>query len=203
LALESSSTPSNALVITDTNVKSNVATSILHIYIHNKPIVKTLHYTVNITSTETELFAIRCSINQATNLNNISKIIIVTNSIHTARKIFNSASHLFQKHSATILNKLQMFFSHHQKNSIEFWECPSQCRWSLHKAVDVEMKSFSPTLLFPSKSSWDFSKKNKCDDLVNRWKMTFQVSDMKGKHFLDLNDNNNNNIELSYIKRGS
>ena len=33
--------------------------------------------------------------------------------------------------------------------------------------------------------------------------MTFQASDMKGKHFLDLNDNNNNTIELSYIKGGS
>jgi len=32
--------------------------------------------------------------------------------------------------------------------------------------------------------------------------MTFQVLDMKGKHFLDLNDNNNNTIELLYIKGG-
>jgi len=41
--------------------------SIFHIYIHNKPIVKTLHYAVNITSMEAELFAIRCGINQAIN----------------------------------------------------------------------------------------------------------------------------------------
>jgi len=80
------------------------------------------------------------------------------------------------------------------------YNSPSQCRWSLHKAIDIEMKLFSSTLLFPSKSFWNLSKKNECDDLVNRWKMTFQVLDMKGKHFLDLNDNNNNTIELLYIK---
>jgi len=107
------------------SIKNNVATFIVHIHVHNKPITKTLHHALNIMSTETELFAIRCGINQATNLNNISKIIIVTDLIHTARKIFDLLFHLFQKHSAIILNKLQVFFSRHQVNSIEFWECPS------------------------------------------------------------------------------
>ena len=97
LALESSSTPFNTLVIIDTSIKNNITTSISHIHIHNKLIVKMLYYAINITSTEAELFAIRCSINQATNLNDISKIIIVTDFIHTARKIFDLTSHPFQK----------------------------------------------------------------------------------------------------------
>ena len=128
LALESSSTPSNVLVITDASIKNNITTSISHIHIHSKPIVKILHHAVNVTSTEAELFAIRCGINQATNLNDISKIIVVTDSIHTARKIFDPISYPFQKHSAAILNELWVFFSHYQENSIEFWECPSQCK---------------------------------------------------------------------------
>ena len=33
--------------------------------------------------------------------------------------------------------------------------------------------------------------------------MTFQALDMKGKHFLDLVNNDNNTIELLYIKGGS
>ena len=45
-----------------------------------------------ITSTKAELFAIRYGINQACNKENISKIIIVTNSIHAARKIFDNKS---------------------------------------------------------------------------------------------------------------
>ena len=35
---------------------------------------------------------------------------------------------------------------------------------------------------------------------MNRWKMTFQVSDFKGKQFLDLLDSDDNIIEPSYIK---
>ena len=64
------------------------------------------------------------------------------------------------------------------------------------------MKLFSPTLLFPRKSSWDLNKKNEYNNLVNRQKMIFQVSDIKGKYFLNLVDNDNNTIKPSYIKEG-
>ena len=123
--MESSSNLSHALVIMDASIKNNIATSISHVHIHNKPLTKTLHHTVNIMSTEVELFTIRCGINQATNSISISKIIVVTDSIHAARKIFNPSSHLLQGHAAIILKELQSFFSHHQENSIEFWECSS------------------------------------------------------------------------------
>ena len=86
-----------ALVITDASIKNNIATSISHVYIHNKPIIKTLHHTVNIMSIEAELFAIRCGINQATNSISISKIIVVMDAIYTARKIFNSLSHIIRR----------------------------------------------------------------------------------------------------------
>jgi len=66
--------------------------------------------------------------------------------------------------------------------------------------VNKETKLFNPILLFPCKSLWDFSKKNKCNNLANRWKMTFQALYLKEKHFLDLLDNDNNIIKLSYIK---
>ena len=106
LALKSSSSLSSALIVMDASVKNNITISVVYIYIHNTPITKTLYYALNITSTKTELFAIRCGINQATSLNGISKIIIVTDSIHTVRKIFDLLFHLFQKHLAIILNKL-------------------------------------------------------------------------------------------------
>ena len=112
--------PSHALVITDASVKNNIATSIAHIHIYNKPITKTLHHIVNITSSEAELFAIRCSINQATSIAGISKIIVVTNLIHTTKKIFDLSSHSLQSHTAIILKELWHFFLSHQKNMIEF-----------------------------------------------------------------------------------
>jgi len=54
LAFESSSIPSNTLVITDASIKNNVTTSILHIHIHNKQITKMLHHAVNVMSTKAE-----------------------------------------------------------------------------------------------------------------------------------------------------
>jgi len=64
------------------------------------------------------------------------------------------------------------------------------------------MKVFHPTPLFPSKTSWDYSKKVECDDIANIWKMTFQVSEGRGKQFLELCDDDSNNIEPSYVKGG-
>ena len=106
MAIESSNNPSHALVITDASIKNNITTSISHVHIHNKPITKTLHHAVNVMSIEAELFAIKYGINQATNSASISKIIVVTDSIHAARKIFNLSSHPFQSHTAIILKEL-------------------------------------------------------------------------------------------------
>ena len=50
--------------------------------------------------------------------------------------------------------------------------------------------------------SWDYSKKTKCNNILNIWKMTFQVSNGKKNQFLDLLDNNYCFIELFYVKGG-
>jgi len=93
MVLESFSSSSIIIIASDVSIKNNVATSILHMHIYNKPITNMIHYMVHVTSTEAELFAIRCSINQSMNFNIISKIIVVTDSIHVARKIFNLSVH--------------------------------------------------------------------------------------------------------------
>ena len=67
LTIVSSKKLSYALIVTNASIRNNVATSIAHIHICNRPVFKTLHHTVNVTSTEAELFAIRCGINQASN----------------------------------------------------------------------------------------------------------------------------------------
>ena len=63
ITIEFSSDPSYALVITDASIKNNIAISLSHTHVHNKPLIKMLHHTVYITSSEAELFAIRCRIN--------------------------------------------------------------------------------------------------------------------------------------------
>jgi len=93
---------------------------------------------------EAELFAIRCSINQACIKENVSKIIVVTDSIHAAKKIFDSKSHPFQSHTMAILSELRHFFNKNHENSIEFWECPSCLKWKIHRDIDKDSKSFNP-----------------------------------------------------------
>ena len=118
LAIESSTSSSTALVITDVSVKNNVASSIAHIHVCNKPVVKVLHNAINITSSEAKFFALKCGINHATLSHEISKIIIVIDSIHVTRKIFDPSSHMLQKQSTCVLAKLREFFDHRDTNSI-------------------------------------------------------------------------------------
>ena len=169
LVIESSNTPFNTLVVIDANVKNNVTLSIVHIHIHNRPVIKTLYHVVTITSTKAKFFAIRCSINQAAHLQDISKIIVVMDSIHVVKKIFDSFLNMLQKQTALILNDLRKFSNYHHKNTInKFWECPSKSNWKLHKIINIETKSFNLTSLFLNKNSWDFSKKSECNGIINK-----------------------------------
>ena len=202
MVLHYSSDPHAAIVIMDASIKNNIATSISHIYLANRPLIKTVHHASFVTSTEAELFAIRCGINQACLIGNISKIIVVTDSIHTAKKIFDYGSHPFQIHSASILRELRSFFSSNNSNSIEFWECPNKLRWRFHHDVDKDSKAFLVTPSYPTKLSWDFCKKSDCDELNKLWKITFQASDGKGNHFLELLDDDLNAIKPSYARGG-
>ena len=202
MVLHNSFLPNSALVITDTSIKNDIAMSISYIHSANRPLIKTVHHTLFVTSTEAELFTIRCGINQACSIENVSKIIIVTDSIHAAKKIFNSKSHPFQIHTSAILSELQKFFNSNDTNFIEFWECPSRIKWRFHHNVDKDSKSFMAIPIYPCKISWDFCKKSNSNDIIKQWKMTFQVSEGKGNYFLDLLDNDLNSIELSYIKDG-
>ena len=128
MVLQISSSLSMALVITDASIKNDIATSISHIHLANHPLIKMVYHTMFITSTEAELFAIRYSISEACIKEGVLKIIVVTNSIHAVKKIFNSKLHPYQSHTMAILSKLHCFFETNQENSIEFWECPSHLK---------------------------------------------------------------------------
>ena len=67
ITLQASADPKSAIVVSDASIKNQVATSISHIHVHDRQIIKTVHHAINIMSTEAEIFAIRCNINQATN----------------------------------------------------------------------------------------------------------------------------------------
>ena len=191
-----------AIVVTNASVKKDIATLVSHIHIHDHPLIKTVYHMAFVTSTEAEFFAMRCGISQTCSKEIISKIIVVTDSIHATKKIFDNKIHLYQIHTTAILSKLWQFFTTCQGNSIEFWECSSQLKWRLHRSVDKDSKLFNSQPILLSKVSWDYCKKFDSDNITNLWKMTFQASDGKGRHFLNLIDNNFKDIKLSYIKGG-
>ena len=117
-----------AVVVADTSIKNSIVTSIVHVYVHNSPVIKTIHHTVNTTSTIAKLFTIRCRINQVFLLPDIKRIVIISDSIHVAKRIFNSSAHPYQIHLAAISCKLREFFKKGINNSIKFWNCPSHCK---------------------------------------------------------------------------
>jgi len=147
-----SDNPKTTVVILDTSIKSNVTMSIVYIHIHNSPVIKTIHHTINITFTKAELFAIRCGLNQASHLANIKHIVIITDSIHAVKKIFDSSIHLYQIQTSAISKEIRKFFKRNHYSSLEFWNCSSQDKWLLHNIVNKETKKFNLSLIFPYKS---------------------------------------------------
>ena len=164
------------VVVSDTSIKNHVTTSIAHVHVYGSLVIKTIHHTVNIMSTKAKLFVIRCDINQASHLLNTKRIVVISDSIHMAKIVFDSSVHPYQIYSADISYKLRKLI------------------------VDKETKKFNLILILLCKYFWDFSRKNKCDNILNVWKMHFQASDDKGQHFLKLCDDNIQPITLSIAK---
>ena len=153
IVFRASSNPSFSIVIFDASIKNYVAMSILYIHSYNRPVIKTIYKAVNITTTEAELFAIWCGINQAVGITNINHIVVIMDFLHTAKRIFDSLLHLYQIYSAAISHELRDFFLKDANNCIEFWNCPSKQKWPLYELVDKDSKSFNSIPIFPCKSS--------------------------------------------------
>ena len=60
------------IIVLDISIKNNITTLIAHIHSYDSPVIKTIHHAVNVSSTETEIFTLRCSINQATQQSDIN-----------------------------------------------------------------------------------------------------------------------------------
>ena len=200
IAIRASSDLFWSIIVSNASIKNQVATSISHIHSFNKLIIKTLHKAINVTTAKAELFTIRCSINQAVADPCTKHIIVITNSLHIARKIFDLSTHSYQIHSAAISSELREFFSKDSTNCIEFWDCPSKQQWTLHQIVDKETKDIISILSFLCKSSWDFYRKFEYDSIFSQWKMTFQASDSRGSSFLDLLDDDLCPVKPSFSK---
>ena len=194
--------PSACIIISDASIKNHIAISILYVYSSNWPIIKIYHQDINVSTTEAKLFAIRCGINQTIGILYIKHIVVITDSLHAAKKIFNSSLYSYQIHSAAIACKLREFFNKDTDNHIEFWDCPSKKNQHLHSVVNKNTRSFKALVSFPCKSSWSFSKKHFCNNIISQQKTLFQISDLKERNFLELLDSDSYSLVPSNINGG-
>ena len=75
-----------------------------------------IHHAINITLTEAKLFAIRCRINQAVQIKNFFYIIVITDTLYAAQKIFDSLIHPYHLQLIAISKDLRLFFNKHPSN---------------------------------------------------------------------------------------
>ena len=120
IVFNASTDPKIAIVILDMSIKNQVAIFIAHVHIDDSPIIKTIYYAVNITFTEAELFVIRYGLNQAFQLSNIKYIVVITDSIHAVKKIFDLSIHLYQVQILVISKEIREFFERSHHNFIDF-----------------------------------------------------------------------------------
>ena len=86
---------------------------------------------MNVMLTKAEIFAIRCSISQASQIQGVTYIIIITNAILATKRIFDTSLHLYQLNFIIISNNLKKFFNNDLSDIIIFWDCLSNNKWPL------------------------------------------------------------------------
>lgn len=131
----------------------------------------------------------------------ITWIVVITDAIPATKWIFDTFIHPYQLHSIIISDNLRNFFNKNSNNTVSFWNCSSNNKWSLHLLVDKELKLHRMNPILPSKTLWEFSKKEECNSIIRKWQIYFQASDYKGRNFLELNDDDSQPIYSIYIQK--
>jgi len=84
IAFNASLSSNSIIIISNVSIRNNIVTFIVYIYSYSNSIKITLHYAIGITFSKAELFAVRCSINQAIKFPETSCIIVITDLIYVA-----------------------------------------------------------------------------------------------------------------------
>jgi len=201
-AFRSSQTLShNIAIITDRGIKkSQVATVVAHIWTDNSIIQHLQVNSINITSIEAKLIAIHLGLIPAMEEENVHDIIVITDSIAAAKKIFESKTDPLQNMSIPVTSAINSFFRKDDRNKIQFWFCSSKTKWPKHKLVDDQVKANNCAPIFPSKELHLFNKKKECDNILHKWQDSFTTNPKRGQCFLDFEDKNQKVIKPTYAK---
>jgi len=160
----------NIAIVADRGIKkSQVATAVAHIWSENSIIQCLQANLINVTSIEAELMAIHLGLIPAMEEENIHNIIVITDSIAAAKKVFESKTDPLQNIFIPVTLAIDFFFRKDGRNKIEFWFCPSKAKWPKHKLIDDQIKASNCAPIFPSKELYLFSKKKECDNILSEW----------------------------------
>jgi len=194
----------NIAVIADGGVKkSHVTTAVAHIWFDNSVIQHLQIHSINVTSIEAKLMAIRTGLIPVMERDNIHDIIIITDSIAAARKILESKVDSLQNIFIPIISTVDTFLRKDSRNKIHFWYCPSKAKWPRHQLVNDQVKAGKCILAFPSKESHLFSRKKECNNILHEWQESFVNNLKKGQCFLSFEDEKQQVIKPTYAKEGS
>ena len=83
------------------------------------------------TASDTELFCIRLEVSKTTSID-IEHIILITDSLGSARKTVDPSVHSGQAHYLTVHSVHRLFFCGSFDYKIKFWDFLSKTEWSLH-----------------------------------------------------------------------
>jgi len=194
----------NIAIIADGGIKkSQVATTVAHIWSENSIVQRLQANSINITSIEAELMAICLGLIPAMEEENVHNIIVITDSIAAAKKVFESKTNPLQNMFILVTAVIDFFFRKDDRNKIQFWFCPSKAKWPKHKLVNNQVKADKCAPIFLSKESHLFNKKKECNNILSEWQDSFMSNPKRGQLFLNFEDENQKVIKPTYAKGGS
>ena len=138
----------------------------MHVWSDNSIIKNLQVQSVNVIPLKAELMAIYTGLIPTMEIDNIYDITIITDSIVAARKILESKVNSLQNMFIPLASAIKTFLSKDGRNKIHFWYCPSKAKWPRHKLIDDQVKASTCISVFPSKESYLFSKKKKCNNIL-------------------------------------
>jgi len=163
---QSQSFSHNIAVITDSSIKKfNIAIAIARIWKNNSITRQLKIQTINVTSIKAKLIAICIDLIPTIEDNNTHNIIVLTDSISIANKVLESYVNFFQNSIIPLTLRMKFFLEKDKRNVIHFWYYPSKAEWPRHKLVDDQVKAANNVLTLPSRNSFLFSRKKKCNNI--------------------------------------
>ena len=131
----------------------------------------------------------------------IKHIILITDSLGSARWAVDPSVYPGQAHSLAVCSALRLFFSQGHGYRIDFWDCPTE--WSLHQLVHNDVTNTRVAAGWSPATSINFLCSKSITSCLDNWKTLFNCLTIQGQHFLPLRDRNRQFLQPSYSKGGS